>query len=534
MEIVDFIIIGSGCTGAMVAETLCQTNKDVLMIDTGLKPEKQIENNQSFIEKRRYDVEQRNYFLGKNLEALKQSTHPNIPQQTAQRIFMTEQTDHLLPLSTDSFFPVESLAFGGLGNGWGLGCYAFSENELKRVGLPIKEMQAAYKFVAKKIGISGEGHDDASIYCHNGQIDLQNPIQLNAPAESLLKKYSKLSTKLNKSNMYVGRPSLALLTAPLDDRRPYAYKDLDFYENEGNSAYRPTLTIDKNIKEGKLKYINRLLAVRYKEEANCVHVECIDIDTKEAKCFYAKKIIFACGTLSTARIVLRSTAKDHKLPVLCNAYTYMPMFYLPFLGKAYGGSMSGLAQLAMFYDEKQNHESVAMASIYNYRSLLNFRILKQLPINYSDGIKLLKDLMPALFVAGIFHPADYQNQNYIQLRNSDSITGDCLYTHYTYEKEEAEMIKKTEKAFSKAFFDLHCIITKRMRTATGGSIHYAGTLPFTPVEKPFHLLENGRLSGSKSVFVADGSGLKFLPGKGLTLTLMANAHRVAKLLIENE
>jgi hypothetical protein len=35
------------------------------------------------------------------------------------------------------------------------------------------------------------------------------------------------------------------------------------------------------------------------------------------------------------------------------------------------------------------------------------------------------------------------------------------------------------------------------------------------------------LGGTKNVFVADGSGFKYLPAKGLTLTLMANAHLVA-------
>ncbi len=42
------------------------------------------------------------------------------------------------------------------------------------------------------------------------------------------------------------------------------------------------------------------------------------------------------------------------------------------------------------------------------------------------------------------------------------------------------------------------------------------------------LAPDGRLHGTANVWVADGSGFRFLPAKGVTLTLMANAHRVAE------
>jgi glycosyltransferase involved in cell wall biosynthesis len=535
MEIVDFLIVGSGCTAAMAAETLCLSEQRILMIDVGLESDNQLFSENNFIQKRQNDPLQSDYFLGKNFEALSDSLHPNIPQQTAQRKFMSALTDSLTPIETDNFFPVESLALGGLGNGWGLGSYTFSENELGKTSLPINEMQKAYQVVASRIGISGEKNDDASRFCHDNLIELQEPIALNPAAKNLYARYLQKRAKFNNKNIFIGRPSMALLTTPKPpERGAYSYQDLDFYENENNAAYRPSITIKTLIKNGKLAYKSGFLAIKFEEKDEFTSLECINIHTKEKVFFYAKKLILAASTLNTARIVLRSFESSQKLPILCNAYTYMPMIYLPFLGRENMGQLSGLAQLAMFFDATQSHESVAMASIYNYRSLLNFRILKQMPLNHADGMKFLKIMLPALFVAGIFHPADYQKQNYIAIKPADSLTGDCLKTHYTYENEEAEMIKKTEKAYSKAFFDLKCIILKKVRTLTGGSIHYAGTLPFSDSEKLFHLSPDGKLYGTKQVFVADGSGFKFLSGKGLTLSLMANAHRVAKKMLEND
>jgi hypothetical protein len=41
---------------------------------------------------------------------------------------------------------------------------------------------------------------------------------------------------------------------------------------------------------------------------------------------------------------------------------------------------------------------------------------------------------------------------------------------------------------------------------------------------------DGLLAGTRAVHIADGSLLKSLPAKGLTLTLMANAHRIGSIL----
>jgi choline dehydrogenase-like flavoprotein len=81
---------------------------------------------------------------------------------------------------------------------------------------------------------------------------------------------------------------------------------------------------------------------------------------------------------------------------------------------------------------------------------------------------------------------------------------------------------------------LNCTILKKLRTPIGGSIHYAGSLPFSNTEELYRLAPNGKLYGTKNIYIADASGFSYLPGKGLTLSLMANAHLVAKNILTNE
>ena len=72
---------------------------------------------------------------------------------------------------------------------------------------------------------------------------------------------------------------------------------------------------------------------------------------------------------------------------------------------------------------------------------------------------------------------------------------------------------------------------KRIRPPIGASIHYAGTLPFSQEAAPLHLDPSGRLHGTHRVYVADSSGFGYLPAKGLTLSIMANAHDVARTAV---
>jgi choline dehydrogenase-like flavoprotein len=64
----------------------------------------------------------------------------------------------------------------------------------------------------------------------------------------------------------------------------------------------------------------------------------------------------------------------------------------------------------------------------------------------------------------------------------------------------------------------------------GASIHYAGTVPMTEKTQSYSCDRDGRLWGAPHVYIGDSASWQFLPAKGLTFTIMANARRVADRL----
>jgi choline dehydrogenase-like flavoprotein len=66
-----------------------------------------------------------------------------------------------------------------------------------------------------------------------------------------------------------------------------------------------------------------------------------------------------------------------------------------------------------------------------------------------------------------------------------------------------------------------------VRVPTGHAIHYAGTLPMSDRPGRYQCHPDGRLAGTRGVFVADSATLPVLPAKNMSFGMMANAMRVA-------
>jgi choline dehydrogenase-like flavoprotein len=61
----------------------------------------------------------------------------------------------------------------------------------------------------------------------------------------------------------------------------------------------------------------------------------------------------------------------------------------------------------------------------------------------------------------------------------------------------------------------------------GADIHYAGTIPMRERPAAHESSSDGEVGGLPGVYVVDGAALSALPAKSHTLTIMANADRIA-------
>jgi choline dehydrogenase-like flavoprotein len=64
----------------------------------------------------------------------------------------------------------------------------------------------------------------------------------------------------------------------------------------------------------------------------------------------------------------------------------------------------------------------------------------------------------------------------------------------------------------------------------GADSHYAGTIPMRQKPDRCEADSEGQVKGLPAVYVVDGSALGEIPAKPHTLTIMANADRIARRL----
>jgi hypothetical protein len=534
VEVSDYLVIGSGCCGAIVAKTLIDKGIKVTLLDAGIRSESKKIITETFIKAREEKEIQAETLLGSNFEAFTQFQKKNPLHLTPNRHFVTEHVETFLKWQGSDFNPIESLAKGGLGNAWGLGSYVYSQEELELTGLPKAPLQNAYRWLSQFIGISG-GMDESAIYANGNLFQPQTAIPFDFNGARLWGKLQKKSNQLQQQGFFIGRAPLAISTDDSKNGEAYKKDDWDFYNTGITSAFRPINLIEQLQKMGNLNYIPHQLVLKFKQTQNYTEVEALDIRTHERKTFFCKKLILAGGALSTARIVMRSFQLE-QLPLLCNPYTYIPSLQFPLLGHANTGYQTGLAQLSLYYDKDRTHSSVAMGSLYSYRSLMAFRLMREFPLDMKGGREFAKLIQPALNITGIFHPEFYGEEKYMTLvKDSTSPSGNVMESKYQLSQEEENRLLQTEKAYRSALRQLGTVPLKTQRNKHGASIHYGGTLPFNRSGEsyPKHT-SDGRLTEFKNVFIADGSGFQFLSGKGLTLTLMAYAHHVANQSLETQ
>ena len=282
-----------------------------------------------FSEVRRYDPAQSRFFLGEHLEGALHDTRAVGAQLTPPRKHIIRDTARLLPVESDTFAPLQSLALGGLGAGWGAGASTYEPAELRRAGLPPEEVTRYYDPLARDIGVSGPADDDTSPH-HAALTALQPPLDVDSNGEALLRTYAAKRRRLNTQGFKVGRLPLAVLSEPLGRRQPNPYHDMDFWSDHRASVYRPAYTIRRLQLEPQFAYLDHQLAERFVEEDGVVTLLTRDLSTDTGRSFRCRRLILAAGAINTARVALRSLgAYDTRVPILCNPYTYMPLMNLP-------------------------------------------------------------------------------------------------------------------------------------------------------------------------------------------------------------
>jgi choline dehydrogenase-like flavoprotein len=528
---IDVLIVGSGPGGVNVAYPLCEEGLNVLMLDYGNTDEKykSMVPSNDFMQIRKTNALQHRFFLGDDFEGILLGDIRVGSKLTPPRLHVLADAPELVPVESDTFVAHQSLAIGGLADAWGAGVLPFHIEDFSDMPISLADLEHHYRIVAARIGISCADDDLKTIF---KELDpAMPPLDIDTNAETILNKYNKKKDQFNRQGFFMGRAPLAVCSQKYRGRGPHQYHDMDYWTDTDDSVYRPRYTLEELRKFPNFSYIKNRLVSSFKESGNTVEVTVTVRNGSRKERYQTRALVLCAGALGSARIAIRSLNKyDFRIPVLTNAYTYIPSINFNMLGKIPRDRRSSLAQLSVVFFCREKKKMPVLSNFFSYRSLLTFKLLKEAPLPQRECLRIMRLLMPYFSIITIFH-RDYQTpEKYCILRKSLDNQPDRMEIQYRLSDKEIEDIEYVEKRIKQFYRNLGCWPLKSIRRAPGSSIHYSGTLPMSKEERVLTCDTECRLHGTKAVYVADASVISPLPSIVPTFSVMANANRVGTLL----
>ena len=522
----DVIVVGSGPGGANAAVPLVEAGLDVLLLDVGEEETRYspIIPAEPFRTIRETDDQQHRYFLGDEFEGIPFGKVGLGAQLTPPRRYVFTSGMSRLPVQSSTFQLTESLALSGLGAAWGAGVFPFSDAELSGWPINRSELDKHYRAVAERIGTTG-GQDDDLAHLTGGHATMP-PVEVDTNAAAVLSRYMRKRDALASEGFFMGRTPLAICTEAHRGRGPLRYLDMEFWADSDRSVYRPRFTIEELKARRNFRYESRRLVQSFEESADDVQVVAENLDSGEHTAYRARALVLAAGTTSTARIVLRSLGKfGQPVPLMCNPYTYVPGVNVGMIGRAAADRRYSLAQLTGIYVPPGKDEGLIVTQLFTYRSLLTFKLLKEAPIAYREALRIMQLLASAFVILGISHDDRPSPARNCRLERGAG-GSDTLVVNYELTSDEESRVRRNESKVIRFFRRLGCWPIRAIHPGHGSSIHYAGTFPMAEEGSELTCDADCRLRATRGVYLADGSAFPYLPAKGLTFTIMANANRI--------
>jgi hypothetical protein len=264
-------------------------------------------------------------------------------------------------------------------------------------------------------------------------------------------------------------------------------------------------------------------------------VHCRNVRSGAPVSHRAGRLLLCAGALSSARIALRGLGLfETPVPLLCNPYRYLPCFIPRMLGRPARDRRHSLSQLIAIYAPPEAPDDVVSAQLYGYRSLLLFKLAREMPLPTWAGLLVARLVVNALVIVGLHHSDAPGPGKTLQLRRPHGDEPPVMHFDYAVTREEEARRRRRERDLARLLLRLGVVPYGRISPGAASSIHYAGTLPIRErAGERFTTRDDGRLWAAPHVYVGDSAGWRHLPAKGLTFTIMANALRVAQHVLRD-
>ena len=432
--------------------------------------------------------------------------------------------DEKLPLKKNSltrkfsnkFNPLElqeTPSFGGLSNIWGAKCVSLFKKQFDEWPISYHELKKYYEICEKIMNVSH----------FNDELSKELEIKENTIDDYKKDLYSNfiktfLEREKKSSDFTVGLTRLAL------DAKCYKCGNC-FFGCPDNYIFNTKDYFNKLINEKQIEYKKNLFLEKFILKDSLIELKFKN--SAEIKIF-TKKLFIGAGAIQTPKIVMNSLKEKRNLNLTESQNFFVPCFYYR---KNFKSSLNNQTAGDATIISKKNikHDIGYLYFVIKYDQKLLKIVLKK-------KLGLLYKLIPNFLIKRIFIASGLISSDHSTYRAT--IKKEDFSINIIKNKEKEKKIKFevfNQLSFLGKNYGFFTIKLFSKFSNFGRSFHLGSSIPMlndkkikSNTQNDLYTKKNGEISKFKNVFIVDSSNFTNIPAGDVSLTIMANALRIAE------
>ncbi|HET7420278.1 MAG TPA: GMC oxidoreductase [Candidatus Dormibacteraeota bacterium] len=500
-----FVVVGSGPAGVACAHALLQRGAKVTMLDAGLDLESDrkaaVAGLRSTAPAQWSQQSLRFLHDGVSVEA------GGIPLKMAYGSSFPYREPVPLPIAGDGTEGRPSYARGGLSNVWGASMMPFRTEDMTGWPITAADLEPHYRAVLELVPHSARKDLLADSFPLYG--DSAGAVDGSAQAEALLHDLASAPTAMQfgASRLAVDprcvRCGLCLYGCPYG----YIYSSAD--------------TLDALRAHPGFMYRSGVVVERVSEAASHVELSGVTVDGETPFSMSVERAFLACGVFSTARIVLASVdAIGETVRAVDNCYFLLPLLRYRRQKDVKREALHTLAQVFLELRDEAIGPHTVHLQVYTYNELYRTQIRNMVgPLAPLAEAAMLGRL---LLIQGYLH-SDLSAGINLSLDPAGTLTMSADPNPRT----QPALAALRRRLWSERGALRALPVSRAMRVGKPGrGFHTGGTFPMRARPHRLETDVEGRPHGFSRLHLVDSSVFPSLPATTITLSVMANAHRI--------
>ncbi len=513
------IVIGSGPAGVAVSKALIEQGCEVTMVDAGY----QIEEEASALRQRLAKVspqewreEDRQAMLtpeGEGDSGLMRPFGSSFMSERPNSIFEDDKAPQWFGLRP-------SFVKGGLSNGWGASILPYRDTDIQDWPIGESELAPHYAAVSKFVPQSAADDGLTTLF---SELNTDEHLRPSSQAAEILKRLGASKEQLTASGVCFGQSRQALSSA-------CRYCAMCLHGCPYDVVFNAAQVVEDLIAHPNFTYCGGELTESFQEESERVQVNLRNLKTDEKSAVTGQRLFVAVGVLPTAKLVLESLGKyDHPVVMKDSQHFFLPSVHK--WSNAVNPSTEERHALAQIFLECTDTD-VSARTVHSQVYTYNDAYVQDMRQRFGSFAKVLDPfiafLSQRLIVAQTFLHSDDSASVEIRLSSGEkkSLTFKSLPNTST---SSAITRSRTRMAMVLRKAGLVPLMPLSRAGEIGSSFHCGGTFPMREAPTGLETDLLGRVNGLTRTHIVDASIFPSIPATTITLSVMANAHRIGSL-----